>query len=67
MRGGVVFVVQEIHSGYFLCPAGGDVGYTRRLREAGTFATREEAIETAVDHCDEGFDVVAIVSAAGRA
>lgn len=61
MMGGVVFVVQEVNSGFFLCPAGGDVGFTRRLREAGTFESREEAMETAVDHCDEAFDVVPVV------
>jgi len=60
--GAIVFVVQEVNSGFFLYPCGGDVGFTHRLREAGTFASREEALETAVDHCDEAFDVVAIVA-----
>ena len=58
----IVFVVQEVESGQFLCPYSGDVGFTHRLKEAGTFDTREEAFETACDHCDEAFDVVAIVS-----
>jgi len=61
MLGAIVFVVQEVNSGLFLYPCGGDVGFTHRLREAGTFASREEALETAVDHCDEVFDVVAVV------
>ena len=56
----IVFVVQEVDSGLFLCPLSGDVGFTHRLKEAGTFDSREDAFETACDHCDEAFDVVAI-------
>ncbi|MFJ1258839.1 hypothetical protein [Cupriavidus sp. CuC1] len=59
--GAVVFVVQEVESGMFLCPYSGDVGFTHRLKEAGTFESREDAFETASDHCDEAFDVVAVV------
>jgi len=61
----VAFVVQEVNSGLFLCPCGGDVGFTHRLREAGTFDSREDAVVTAVDHCDEAFDVVAVVKGGG--
>lgn len=57
----IVFVVQEVESGMFLCPYSGDVGFTHRLKDAGTFDTRQEAFETAQDHCDEAFDVVPVV------
>ncbi|MDF3831824.1 hypothetical protein P3W85_02465 [Cupriavidus basilensis] len=63
--GAVVFVVQEVDSGMFLCPYSGDVGFTHRLKEAGTFESREEAFETASDHCDEAFDVVAVFNERG--
>lgn len=56
----IVFVVQEVESGMFLCPYSGDVGFTHRLKEAGTFESREEAFETARDHCDEAFDVMPV-------
>lgn len=61
----IVYVVQERESGLFLCPHTGDVGFTNRLVEAGTFDTREDAFETAADHCDEAFDVVAVVETRG--
>jgi len=61
----LVFVVQEVESGLFLCPFSGDVGFTHRLRDAGTFDTREDAFETAADHCDEAFDVVPVVKERG--
>lgn len=61
----VVFVVQEVGSGMFLCPYSGDVGFTHRLKDAGTFDTCEDAFETAADHCDEAFDVVAVVKERG--
>lgn len=57
----IVFVVQEVESGQFLCPYSGDVGFTHRLKEAGTFDTREDAYETACEHCDEAFDVMPVV------
>ena len=62
---GVVYVVQEVESGQFLCPYTGDVGYTHRLKDAGTFDTLEDAFETAADHCDEAFDVVAVLKEKG--
>ncbi len=65
MAASVVFVVQEVESGQFLCPYSGDVGFTHRLKEAGTFETREEAYETAADHCDEAFDVVPVIKERG--
>lgn len=61
MASSVVFVVQEVESGLFLCPFSGDVGFTHRLRDAGTFDSREDAYETGSDHCDEAFDVVSVV------
>ncbi len=61
----IVFVVQEVESGQFLCPFSGDVGFTHRLKEAGTFDTREDAYETACEHCDEAFDVVAVFNERG--
>jgi|GEM_PF-3197303 len=57
----IVFVVQEVESGMFLCPYSGDVGFTHRLRDAGAFETQEDAVETGRYHCDEAFDVVPVV------
>lgn len=62
MTSGVLaFVVQDVESGLFLCPEGGDVGYTQRLKHAGTFDTREDAFQAGVDHFDGVVDVVCIV------
>lgn len=52
-----VWVVQDRETQCFLYPFSGDVGYTVWIREAGHFYSEEEAVETAVDHCGEGFDV----------
>ncbi|PRF52152.1 hypothetical protein C6Q11_10660 [Burkholderia multivorans] len=61
MDGGVVFVVQELSTGEFLCPADGDVSFTPRLRDAGGFGDIDEAVYAGCDHCDGPFDVVALV------
>lgn len=61
MSSAVVYVVQELSSGEFLCPSDGDVGFTARLRDAGGFGDAEEAMHAGVDHCDGAFDVVPIV------
>ncbi|MBF6989424.1 hypothetical protein IPF36_16990 [Cupriavidus sp. IK-TO18] len=42
----------------YLCPAGGDVGFTNELKEAGAFASYEEAKSAAQDHCDPGYDIL---------
>ncbi|RDU96679.1 hypothetical protein [Trinickia dinghuensis] len=61
MSGAVVYVVQDLSSGEFLCPVDGDVGFTCRFREAGGFSDAEEATQAGVDHCDGPFDVVPVV------
>jgi hypothetical protein len=53
----IVWIVQDKESHLFLYPVCGDVGYTPWVKEAGFFYSRDEAIETAVDHCTEGFDL----------
>lgn len=66
MSGGVVYVVQELSSGEFLCPLDGDVSFTARLRDAGGFGDADEAVHAGCDHCDGQFDVVALVFVARR-
>jgi hypothetical protein len=66
MSGAVVYVVQELSSGEFLCPVDGDVGRTPRLREAGGFGDVDEAHDAGVDHCDGPFDVVPLVFVSRR-
>lgn len=61
MDGAVVYVVQELATGEFLCPAGGDVSFTPRLRDAGGFGDADEAVHAGFDHCDGPFDVVPVV------
>lgn len=53
-----VWVVQDRETGLFLCPEGGDVGWTPWLKEAGGFNEEEEAVEAMADHCSEGGDVL---------
>ncbi|WP_404825355.1 MULTISPECIES: hypothetical protein [Burkholderia] len=60
------FVVQDIESGLFLCPEGGDVGYTQRLKYAGTFFSHEEALQAGIDHFAGHVDVIAILPTGGR-
>ncbi|WP_198387532.1 hypothetical protein [Burkholderia ubonensis] len=48
----VVYVVQDLVSGYFLRPDSGDVGQTERLRDAVGFEDIGAAYEAGVDHCD---------------
>lgn len=66
MGGAVVYVVQELSSGEFLCPADGDVSFTPRLRDAGGFGDADEAVHAGCDHCDGAFDVVPVVFVARR-
>ena len=66
MSGAVVYVVQELSSGEFLCPADGDVSFTPRLRDAGGFGDADEAVHAGFDHCDGAFDVVPVVFVARR-
>lgn len=61
MNGVVVYVVQDLGSGEFLCPRDGDVGFTPRLRDAGGFGEADEACQAGLDHCDGAFDVVSVV------
>lgn len=61
MTGAVVYVVQDLASGEFLCPRDGDVGFTSRLRDAGGFGDVEEASQAGLDHCDGAFDVLRLV------
>jgi len=61
MAAPVVYVVQDLVSGGFLCPECGDVGRTDRLRDAGGFEDMVEAYEAGADHCDGRFDVVPVV------
>ncbi|CAB3762428.1 hypothetical protein [Paraburkholderia humisilvae] len=61
MNGAVVYVVQELLSGEFLCPADGDVSFTPRLRDAGGFGDADEAVHAGRDHCDGPFDVVPVI------
>ncbi|KVZ17632.1 MULTISPECIES: hypothetical protein [Burkholderia cepacia complex] len=61
MSGAVVYLVQELASGEFLRPLGGDVSFTPRLRDAGGFGDADEAVHAGFDHCDGRFDVVAVV------
>lgn len=61
MNGAVVYVVQDLGSGEFLCPRDGDVGFTARLRDAGAFGDAEEACQAGLDHCDGAFDVLRLV------
>lgn len=63
MDGAVVYVVQDLGSGEFLCPQDGDVSFTARLRFAGGFGDPGEAAAAGVDHCDGAFDVVPVVFA----
>ncbi len=42
----------------YLYPAGGDVGFTTELSEAGAFDSREEAEMAAQDHCDRGYVIL---------
>lgn len=53
-----VWVVQDVETACFLCPHTGDVGLTAWIKEAGLFLSEEEAIETALAHCGEGFQVI---------
>lgn len=39
----------------YLYPAGGDVGFTTDLSEAGVFDTHDDAELAAHDHCDRGY------------
>lgn len=50
----------------YLCPNGGDVGYTTSLAEAGKFGSEAEAMEAARDHCDPGFVVMPFPSVDDR-
>jgi hypothetical protein len=52
-----VWIVQDEESSCFLHPYCGDVGFTHWVREAGHFYSEQEAIETAGDHCSEGFQL----------
>lgn len=61
MSGAVVYVVQDLSSGEFLCARDGDVSFTPRLRDAGGFGDAEEAADAGLDHCDGAFDVVPLV------
>lgn len=61
VSGAVVYVVQELASGEFLCPLDGDVSFTPRLRDAGGFGDADEAVHAGFDHCDGRFDVVALI------
>ncbi len=61
MTGAMVYVVQDLASGEFLCPRDGDVGFTPRLRDAGGFGDAEEACQAGLDHCDGAFDVLRLV------
>ncbi|MPW07015.1 hypothetical protein GCT19_15360 [Paraburkholderia sp. CNPSo 3155] len=63
MDSGVVYVVQDLVSGYFLRPDSGDVGQTERLRDAVGFEDIGAAYEAGVDHCDGSFDVVPLIFA----
>lgn len=57
----VVYVVQDLVSGYFLRPDSGDVGQTERLRDAVGFEDIGAAYEAGIDHCDGSFDVVPLI------
>jgi len=61
MSGAVVFLVQDLGSGEFLCPDSGDVSFTTRLRDAGGFGDWDEAVHAGCDHCDGAFDVLPLV------
>lgn len=45
----------------FLMPQNGDVGFTPWAHEAGRFDALDEAEDTAVHHCDEGFFVTRVI------
>lgn len=61
MNGAVVYVVQDLSSGEFLCARDGDVSFTPRLKDAGGFGDADEAVHAGCDHCDGAFDVVPLV------
>lgn len=61
------FIVQDEESGYFLTPAGGDVGFTSQIRKAGLFDGLAEACDTAELNCHEGYFVVQILTMNPRA
>jgi hypothetical protein len=58
---GRVFIVQDRESAQFLRPDSGDVGFTTWIDEAGYFDNEEEASDTAIHHCSEGFIVFSFI------
>lgn len=44
----------------FLMPHDGDVGFTSWAHEAGRFDALDDAEETAVSHCGEGFFITTV-------
>jgi hypothetical protein len=57
----IKFIVQDKESGCFLMPYNGDVGFTSWAHEAGRFDAVDEAEETALQHCSEGFYVTRVI------
>jgi hypothetical protein len=55
------FIVQEHESALWLYPYDGSVGFTPLAMNAGRFFDEEEAVLTAVDHCEGGFTVMQII------
>jgi hypothetical protein len=55
------WVVQDRESGAFLVPCAGDVSFVKYLVDAGQFESREEAIETAIEHCSRNFNCVLVM------
>lgn len=53
----LVHVVQDTDSGLFMFPHEGDVGYTKLIKDAGTFDDIESAIDTAMFHLGHNFIV----------
>jgi len=59
---GRVFIVQDRESAQFLCPEEGDVGFTMWVDRAGRFGNEEEASETAIHCCSEGFIIFSFIA-----
>jgi hypothetical protein len=56
------YIVQDKESALFLMPQNGDVGFTSWAHEAGRFDELSEAVDTAGQHCFEGFHVTLVLS-----